>query len=49
MRQIRTHREWGETGRLELDSPPRHRGELTPGDMYHGRQRAILSRQEKIK
>ena len=24
-------------------------GELTPDDMYHGRQRAILSRREKIK
>jgi putative transposase len=24
-------------------------GDVTPDDMYHGRQRAILSRREKIK
>jgi hypothetical protein len=49
MRQIRTDCEWGINGRLDPGGSPRHRGELTPGDIYRGHQRAILGRWENIK
>jgi hypothetical protein len=41
---------WGKNGQLETDGPPEWpSGSMTPGDTYHGRQRALLIRWEKIK